>query len=421
MNLHNWAEAERLKIAYALLPKDKQAVADQVFGAAHEQLLAIRGQRTATRNPAVPHQFLLAKSALTNDADGIVKGLPEPGAIEVSVSEGGEIYGTGKYQQLDPGWVEAAGIWLEHFLLGKEKFPAGKPAILPMPDQVTFAIAGDWGTGDFDPKPSPAIKIKGHIPSLKPDYTIHLGDVYYAGTNGEETNNLVNLWPAGSAGAFTLNSNHEMYSGAKPYFTEALKSKLFQLQAGFSFFALENANWIVAGLDSAYFSSEDGAYLDGSLGTGNPAAAGQLDFLKDVAGRGKKVIVLTHHNGLQENGSGPTTLWNQVMSAFPPDKLPAYWYWGHVHAGVVYVKTNGVQGRCTGHAALPWGLATELQHNSNVTWFETRSANDPSDPLRVLNGYTKVRLEGATLHEEFFDENGNSAWKPAETGAASAT
>lgn len=419
MNLHHWADAERLKIAHALLPKDKQPVVDQVFGAAHRQMQAFQATGIATHEPSVPHQFLLAKSALTNDADGVVKALPEPGAIEISVSPGGEIWGTGKYQQLDPGWVEAAGIWLEHFILGKQKFPAGQPKILPMPDQVTFAIAGDWGTGDFDPKPSPAIKIKGHIPSLNPDYTVHLGDVYYAGTNGEETNNLVNLWPGGSAGAFTLNSNHEMYSGAKAYFNEALKSKLFQLQAGYSFFALENTNWIVVGLDSAYFSSEDGAYLDGSLGTEEQGAGGQLAFLKEVAGRGKKVIVLTHHNGLQEDGSGPTTLWNQVMSAFPPGTAPAYWYWGHVHAGVVYVKQpNGVQARCTGHAALPWGLATELQNNSNVVWFETRPANDSSDPLRVLNGYTGVTLDGASLSEVFYDENGNAAWTPAATATA---
>jgi hypothetical protein len=320
---------------------------------------------------------------------------------------------------LDPGWVEAAGIWLEHFILGKQKFPAGQPGILPMPDQVTLAIAGDWGTGNFAPEPSPAFKIKDFIPTLNPHYTIHLGDVYYAGTNGEETTNLVDAWPAGSLGSFTLNSNHEMYSGAKPYFTKALASPMFHLQAGYSFFALENTNWIVVGLDSAYFSSEDGAYLDGSLGVGDPAAADPLAFLKEVAGRGKKVIVLTHHNGLPEIGSGlATTLWTQVMGAFPADAPPAYWYWGHVHAGAVYVKQpNGTQCRCTGHAALPWGLATELK-NPDVTWFETRSAGDPSDPLRVLNGFTAVTLDGASLSEVFYDENGHQAWTAAQAAAA---
>ena len=34
----------------------------------------------------------------------------------------------------------------------------------------------------------------------------------------QEQHLLVKLWPPGSLGSFTLNSNHEMYSGAKPYF-----------------------------------------------------------------------------------------------------------------------------------------------------------------------------------------------------------
>jgi hypothetical protein len=421
MNLHNWVAAERLKVAYALLPKDKKAVVDQMFGAAHEQLRAFHATGIATHEPSIPHQFLLAKSAMTNDADGIVMDLPEPGAVEISVSPGGEIWGTGKYQQLDIGWVEAAGIWLEHFILGVQKFPAGQPDIIPMPDSVSFVIAGDWGTGDFDPSPSPAIKVKNQIAQLapQPDYTIHLGDVYYAGTNSEEKNNLVSLWPGGTAGSFTLNSNHEMYSGAKPYFTEALANIKFTQQKGHSFFALENTNWIVVGLDSAYFASEDGAYLDGDLGTAEQGAGDQLAFLKNVASRGKKVIVLTHHNGLQEDGSATTNLWNQVMAAFPAGTAPAYWYWGHVHAGIAYVtQQNGVQCRCTGHGALPWGLATELQNNPNVTWFETRNANDPSDPLRVLNGFTKISLNGASLDEVFLDENGWPAWKPAQAATA---
>ena len=57
---------------------------------------------------------------------------------------------------------------------------------------------------------------------LQPHLTIHLGDVYYAGTETEEQQLLVNLWPSGSMGALALNSNHEMYSGGTPYFNVAL-------------------------------------------------------------------------------------------------------------------------------------------------------------------------------------------------------
>jgi hypothetical protein len=42
------------------------------------------------------------------------------------------------------------------------------------------------------------------IPTLNPQITIHLGDVYYAGTSGEETRNLLNVWPQGSFGSFAL-------------------------------------------------------------------------------------------------------------------------------------------------------------------------------------------------------------------------
>jgi len=411
MNIHDFLSKERLKLAWKLLPASKKAAIQPMLDAAHEQLKAFVNTGQATHMPGVAHQLLLATSALNDDRDGLVAALPEPQPrdIEIQVGPDGAIWGTGKYQQLDPGWVESAAIWIENLILGKHPFPGGQPPLLPMSDQATIAMAGDWGTGNFGNGTAPAIKIKNRIPDSNPDYTIHLGDVYYAGTSGQETDFLLDLWPSGSAGAFTLNSNHEMYSGAKPYFSEAVASQLFRLQSPFSFFALENSNWIVVGLDSAYFGDEDKAYLDGSIGTGE-----QVAFLRQVANRGKKVIVLTHHDGLAQDGSAPTALWNQVMGAFPAGSAPAYWYWGHVHAGIVYVpQANGTLCRCTGHGALPWGFASELDRNANVVWFETRNAGDPEDTLRVLNGYTVVQLDGASFTETFYDENGQMAWAPA--------
>jgi hypothetical protein len=416
MNIHDFLAKERLKLAWKLLPGAKKAAIQPMIDAAHEQFRMYATTGEATHLPGVPHQLLLAKTALTDDQDDLLKSLPPPQAeaAEIAVGPDGAIWGTGKYQQLDPGWVESAAVWIENLILGKHGFPAGAPAILPMPDQVTIAMAGDWGTGNFGAGPAPAIKIKDVIPHSNPAYTIHLGDVYYAGTKGQESDFLVKLWPAGAAGAFALNSNHEMYSGAKPYFNEAVGSALFHLQNPYSFFALENANWIVVGLDSAYFSDDLKAYLDGSIGNGE-----QVAFLREVGSRGKKVIVLTHHNGISEDGQTPTALWNEVMSAFPAGTAPAYWYWGHVHAGIAYVpQANGTLCRCTGHSALPWGLASELENNSDVVWFETRNAGDPENPLRVLNGYTVVQLFGADLTETYYDENGQVAWTPARPAIA---
>jgi len=67
-----------------------------------------------------------------------------------------------------------------------------------MPDQLTIAIAGDFGTGNWGTasNPAPSTKIAAQaIPRLNPNLTIHLGDVYYEGSSSEETNNLLTLWP----------------------------------------------------------------------------------------------------------------------------------------------------------------------------------------------------------------------------------
>jgi hypothetical protein len=252
---------------------------------------------------------------------------------------------------------------------------------------------------------------------LNPDITIHLGDVYYSGTSDEEQHLLVDLWPKGKIGALALNSNHEMYSASEPYFNLALRSSLFHLQQGCSYFALENDHWVIVGLDSAYFSDESKLYMNGSLGNNGQ----QIDFLKEQVAKKKPVIVLTHHNGLLQDGSGPekpagkdAPLWDQVLSAFPQGGGPRYWYWAHIHAAITYAPQgpSQINCRCAGHAAVPQGSPAQLLKNkSNVTWFESRPANDPLIPQRVLNGFAMLTLDGDHIHEEFYDENGEIPWQ----------
>ena len=286
-----------------------------------------------------------------------------------------------------------------------------RPAIIPIPNTVQIGLVGDWGTGDWRTasNPAPSTEVARHMALLKPELTIHLGDVYYAGTGDEEQHEFVNLWPKGSIGSFALNSNHEMYSGAKPYF-QAIGGPPFGLQNGCSYFALENNDWVVVGLDSAYFSPEAGLYMDGSL---EPAwRQDSSDVPADQVAKGKKVIVLTHHNGLSEDGSSPTNLWPQVMSGFASGG-PTLWYWGHVHAGAVYKPFGpaNMATRCCGHGALPWGQASSLANSQNVVWYEHRSANDPDIPQRVLNGFAVLSLNGPSAQETFYDENGGLAWR----------
>jgi hypothetical protein len=413
----------RMKAAWANLPDDKKAALKPLLEEGHQQLGSFL--RTGAPPAHNVHSILRTKSYLTDDWDGHVQRLEQPSAeeaIEIKVGPGGEILGTGKYQELDPLWgLVASTVWLEN-LLHRHSFPSGIPDTVPIPDQVTIAMAGDFGTGNFGASDSPSTKISKFIPTLKPHVTIHLGDVYYAGTSGEENSKLMNFWPQGSIGSFTLNSNHEMYSGGGPYFDEAVGGPVFnKLQSPHSFFALENSNWLIVGLDSAYNSDVLKLYMDGSLGTN-----AQISFLQALAKKRKKIVLLTHHNGFPEigaSGTQPLKLFTEVMGAFSGEVSPAYWYWGHVHAGVAYkplASQNNMLCRCLGHAAIPWGLSSDLQASSHLQWFERRNAGDPEDRLRVFNGFVLLRLDGPVLDEAFYDENGGVAWTPEfETPATS--
>jgi Calcineurin-like phosphoesterase len=406
------AIARRIKGAFAALSPDQQKNITPLLAKAHQEALGFSQTGVAPpQDPAVKHDLLLAHSVLSDDQDGVLEKLGT--GVEVDVNAEGEIWGTGTYEQLDPCWAEAVAYWMEHLVLGKHTFPATAPNVIPIPDSIQIGMAGDWGTGDWRPdaNPAPSTRVRKALANLTPDLTIHLGDVYYAGTNDQEQSFLLDLWPPGPLGALTLNSNHEMYPGGDAYFQKALASPLFALQQQHSFFALENSDWVIVGLDSAYYSDEQKLYLDGALySQGGPQV--QLQFLQAQVAKGKQVIVLTHHNGLTQDGSATTALWSQVMSAFPPGTGPAYWYWGHVHAGAVYQTTaitGNVRCRCNGHGALPWGSASDLA-NPKVAWYETRSANDPDIPERVLNGFAVLYLDRPNLKEVFYDENGGPAW-----------
>jgi peptidoglycan hydrolase-like protein with peptidoglycan-binding domain len=409
----------RMKAAWAILPEDKRDALKPMLDAAHQQFADYVQKGTVPAQEF--HQVLRMKSYLNDDWDNHLQTLDSQvaaEAIEINVGPGGEILGTGKYEVLDPLWeLEAGTVWLEN-LLHKHPFPTGTPSRVEFPDQAVIAIAGDFGTGNFGAFDSPSVKISKFVPTLNPDFTIHLGDVYYAGLSGEERSKLIDWWPKGKLASFTLNSNHEMYSGGTSYFNDAVGGPVFnKFQSPYSFFALENSSWLVVGLDSAYSSGVMDLYMNGSLGQN-----AQLPFLRDIATRGatlnKKVIVLTHHNGLPEDGvqtSPPLRLFTEVLSAFAGVPPPAYWYWGHKHMGAVYkplAAQNGMLCRCVGHGALPWGFASALKDSQKVEWFEQCNAKDPESPLRVYNGFVVLTFDGPNMTEAFYDETGRVAWTP---------
>ncbi|KAF0867293.1 metallophosphoesterase [Pseudomonas sp. LD120] len=385
------------KLRHQLEPAELQAIV-QLLQRAHDQAqyALIHGDLPPGQAP-VPWELAHGLSVLHL---GNATPLPQTVAqLQTQVMKDGTLLGCRQWELLDLRWSEALLNWIENL---RDHAPFGiTPALIEMPDTVLLGMAGDWGTGYFQPN-SAAQRVADLIKQDQPDFTVHLGDVYYAGTGSEENADLAD-WPMGRQASFSLNSNHEMYSGAHGYFAEI--AALFPKQQGTSYFALFNSHWLIVGLDSAYAADEMNLYMDGNL---NPP---QQQWLKDLVaskGQGRKIMVLSHHQGLDISGQQQTALYKQVVAAL--GRVPDYWYWGHLHNGICYAPQGGMYGRCIGHGAIPYGVTRELQGNPRVQWSETLSANDPNYPLRVRNGYVRVKLDGSQISEAFVSETGALSW-----------
>src|SRR5262249_29546185 len=116
-----------------------------------------------------------------------------------------------------------------------------------------IALFADFGTGLYHSR-----SIAAQIQALRPDYAIHLGDVYYAGKKVEfDTFFSPVLEPLLKAGirVFTMNGNHEMLSGGQYYFDYLDQKRAVggakQQQEG-SYFCITGDHFQVIGMDTDY-------------------------------------------------------------------------------------------------------------------------------------------------------------------------
>lgn len=397
---------ERLRAAVrdvAAVDPDAHARLSALFARAHDEAVEVlQGAREHSPLSSIAgawaalHDGVATLETHLATAGGVVEGhLPE------HVSPDGELWGVGTYLQLDPGWVEALAHYLEN---RHHKAPfRTSPRVIDLADAVRIGVVGDWGTGFWRPHTG-AERVRDRMAIDRADINIHLGDTYYAGSAVEERDKLVALWPAGTVASFTLDSNHEMYDGARAYFDVALAAPAFAAQGGTSYFALRNAHWLVLGLDTGYHATGE-MFFDGALG------ADQAAFVAHIAaGAGnRRIVVLSHHEGTDLRGTRPNGLWQEVVQSLgrPPDA----WYWGHAHNGIVYAPLDGCRIRCVGHGAIPYGTTRMLAGQASVLWSETMSAHDAETPARVTNGYLRLALDGPALTETLVAEDGAVRWQ----------
>ena len=287
-----------------------------------------------------------------------------------------------KFGTLSPFWLKCVAEFYEHYKLAENAtVPYAKYATLndfvfptALKDNCRIAFIGDWGTGE--PRAQALLE---EIASQNPDILIHLGDIYYSCTSAEANRFYENCKKAlgFDTRVFTLCGNHDMYSGAAPFY--ALLKRLGQPA---SFFCLRNAKWQIIVGDTGY--NDFKPMTQGSDATwirdrDEGESYSELDWHRDkfVHASGRKTILLTHHQLFSRNSAihhsaslykhrkdpeGPLPINHYLLEQFG-DFLPqiALWLWGHEHNQVIYKPFAGLErGRCVGASAIPVPVTDQL-------------------------------------------------------------
>jgi hypothetical protein len=293
---------------------------------------------------------------------------------------------------------------------------------------VTIAIAGDWATGTQESKT--IADLMGNQPDgAMPDFTIHLGDIYYVGDDpeiagncfGESRNGLEGVvWPHGSQGSFALNGNHEMYANGKPYFTRFLPTLgLSGDSTGqiASFFSLETDQWRILGIDTGYNSVgipilsqipgiKSIAFIGGDCHLEKKLLSWLRTTIKPQENR-KATLLLSHHQYFtafpDHDYTKPA---KQLVEFFQGQEL--IWIWGHEHRLAIYDrfgKDGGITvfGRCLGHGGMPVDLGAPDPGKAPLRYYDPRSHKLDDGTAVGQNGYVNVTIEQAALKLEYRD------------------
>ena len=273
-----------------------------------------------------------------------------------------------------------------------------------LPTDAVIGIVADWATGEAE-----ALEVLRQVKAYNPHAAIHLGDIYYAGTEYEIENYFYQPWknilePENSGVlSFALPGNHDLYAGGKPFYD--LLDKLAVLNDSnkkmASYFCLRNEHWQLIGLDTA---------LHDRLGAGpTKLEESELEWLKDKIENsgGRRTILLSHHQLFSSNDqfdgkSYNANLYNQLASLLPKVDL---WLWGHEHDLVIFGEyLNLKRGRCIGGSAFPVGnfeMPTE-RVNPDVPYNQAVELGKGS--AFYQHCYTVLKLDGANATVFYYED-----------------
>jgi hypothetical protein len=327
--------------------------------------------------------------------DRIVKGL-EPSRTP----EGRRLFGAFEVPS-DPRW--AACLLAKGLRLFRKKHPFNpRPAErVPIADNARVLLVGDWGTGL--PR---ARKVADEMRAVldegkgkREQHVIHLGDVYYSGWAREYEQRFLRHWPvkpheAEQIGSWSLNGNHDMYSGGHGYYEVLLQDVRFARQQQSSLFQLQNTAWRIFGLDSAW---EDNALKEP-----------QAQWLgAELEKPGGKALLLSHHQLFSAYEEAGNKL-KETLSQQLQKKQVRAWFWGHEHRCMTFKPWDNLQyGRCVGHGGVPVYMGhNEAEPCPEPGEYEYREYLDKGIELWALFGFAVLDFDGPKIHVRYIDENG---------------
>jgi len=321
---------------------------------------------------------------------------------------------TAKFGACDPNFKDALTKYAE-FLLSAEEIPYQQYKMLSdsvvdnkLPAAATIGVVADWGTGQPE-----ALEVLRQVKRANPHVAIHLGDIYYAGTEHEVENYFHQPWreilqpEVSGIVSRILPGNHDLYSGGKPFY--GLLAKVDQ-QA--SYFCLRNDDWQLIGLDTALNDRLGGppTFLD-------PSEVTWLKDKVDNAGN-RRTIFLSHHQLFSTNESfkGKSfneTLYQQVAEVLPKVDL---WLWGHEHDLVIFGNFMGLKrGRCIGGSAFPVGKdeMVDLPKNPDVPF--NKEVLLSKGPAFYQHCYAMIELDGPKATISYCEDSNGGRVLYAET------
>ncbi len=266
-----------------------------------------------------------------------------------------------RYSVCDPLWAK---ILLEfdnnHQPIPYRHYQSIADFVLPLGDDedgpVKIAFVSDWGTGT-----TLARNVMRRIAEQQPDIVIHLGDVYYSGTQSEMQDHFLSIvreYLPDTTRVFNLAGNHDLYAGGAGYYW-----LLDELQQPASYFCLRNKYWQILSIGAP---PEIGKPTDAlsAIPAIEPREV-QWHQHKMATAEGRKTVMLSHYQLFTASGNIGRTADNRPLALNPvlydafESCLPDIdlWLWGHEHNLIAFEPYAGLRrGRCIGSGAIPVAL-----------------------------------------------------------------